>query len=167
MQTLNSPLELGIRTLVVLAASFPQDLDLDRLVLLDYCLLHSADLGGPDSVLPSVSTRSGELGIKRSVLEHGLQLMVRAGMVDVVSSAEGFTYRASEAAAPFLRLVNSPLLERLTQVAEWAVTNFGALAAEDIRERIRVIANQWSEQWTEDSLYLGENLALDGEEGAL
>lgn len=167
MQTLNSPLELGLRSLVVLTASFPRQLDLDRLVLMDYCLLHSADLGGPESVLPAISTRSGELGIKRSVLEHGIQVMTRAGMIDVAASTEGFTYRASEAAAPFLRLVSSSLLDRLSEVALWAVTDIGGLSTDGIRERIRVIANQWSEQWTEESLALAEGSAWDDEESAL
>lgn len=164
MQTLNSPLELGLRTLIVLTVSFPRELDVDRLVLLDYCLLHSEDLGGPPSVLPALSTRGGELGIKRSVLEHGIQVMSRAGLIDVVVSTRGLSYRASEAAAPFLRLVHSPLLVRLTQVAEWAISDFGDLPAPDIRERIRMISNQWSEQWTEDSYAIGEDLALDEEE---
>lgn len=167
MQTLNSPLELGLRTLVVLTASFPRQLDVDRLVLMDYCLLHSADLGGPESVLPAISTRGGELGIKRSVLKHGLQVMARARMIDVVASTEGLTYRASEAAAPFLRLVSSPLLDRLTAVALWAVTDFGDLSTDGIRERIRLISNLWSEQWTEESLALVEGSAWDDEESAL
>jgi hypothetical protein len=166
MQTLNSPLELGLRTLIVLTVSFPRELSVDRLVLMDYCLLRSEDLGGPASVLPAVSTRGGELGIKHSVLEHGIQVMLRAGLIDVVVSTEGLNYRASEAAAPFLRLVHSPLLDRLTQVAEWAVSDFGDLPATDIRERIRLISNQWSEQWTEDSNEVGEDLGLDEEEAS-
>lgn len=167
MQTLNSPLELGLRTLVVLTASFPRGLDVDRLVLMDYCLLHSDDLGGPASVLPSVSTRSGELGIKRSVLEHGIQVMSRAGLVDVVVSSEGLNYRASEAAAPFLRLVRSPFLDRLTRAAEWAVGEFGDLPATGVRGRIRLITSQWSEQLTEVSHEIGEDSALDEEETSL
>lgn len=151
MQPLNSPLELGLRALVVLTASFPRSFDVDRLVLMDYCLLHSADLGGPPSVLPPVPTRVGELGVKRSVLEHGVQVMVRAHMVDFVATTDGLTYRASEDAAPFLRLVNSALVNVLSDVAAWTVSEFGDLSTEDIRERIRTVADRWTEQWTEDS----------------
>ena len=167
MQTLNSPLELGVRTLVILTASFPRPLDVDRLVLMDYCLLHSADLGGPDSVLPSISTRGGELGIKRSILEHGIQVMARAGMIEVVASTDGFMYRASEAAAPFLRLVGSPLLDRLTEVAVWAVADLGDLSTDGIRQRFRHIGDQWTEQWAEESLAAGESPAWNDEESSL
>jgi len=147
MQPLNSPLELGIRGLVVLAASFPRSLDLDRLVLMDYCLLHSADLGGPPSLLPAVPTRSGELGIKRSVLEHGVQLMSRAGMVDLVATEDGLAFRASEEAAPFLRLVTSPIMESLEAIATWAAVEFADLSSEDVRSRLRTISQQWAEEF--------------------
>lgn len=86
MRPLNSPLELGLRTLILLNVGFPRSFDVDRLVLMDYCLLHSADLGGPASVLPPVPARGGELGVKRSVLEHGVQLMARAEMIDLVAT---------------------------------------------------------------------------------
>lgn len=167
MQTLNSPLELGLRTLVVLTVSFPRELDIDRIVLMDYCLLRSEDLGGPPSVLPAIATRGGELGIKRTVLEHGIQVMLRAGLIDVVVSSKGLNYRASEAAAPFLRLVSSPLLDKLRQAAEWAVGDFGDLPTTGIRERIQLVANQWGEQWTDDSDEIGDDLATDEGETAL
>ncbi|WP_224277795.1 ABC-three component system middle component 2 [Nocardioides lacusdianchii] len=147
MQPLNSPLELGLRTLVVLTTAFPRTFDLDRLVLLDYCLLHSADLEGPPSVLPAVPNRSGELGLKRTVLDHGVQLMARAGMVDLVTTAEGMTYRAGEEAAPFLRLLESPLLGALGEVATWAVDEFGDLNTDQVRDRLRTVSESWATEF--------------------
>ncbi|MFI9411368.1 ABC-three component system middle component 2 [Nocardia gamkensis] len=139
-----------MRALVVLTASFPRSFDVDRLVLMDYCLLHSADLGGPPSVLPPAPTRNGELGMKRSVLEHGVQVMARARMVDLVATTDGLTYRASEEAAPFLRLIDSPLLVALSEIATWTASEFGDLPTDDIRDRIRIVANRWTEQWSEE-----------------
>ena len=152
MQTLNSPLELGLRALVLIAASFPRPLDLNRLVLMDYCLLHSADLGGPPSVLPEVPSRAGELGVKRAVLEHGIQLMVRAGMVEPMATGTAIAYRASEQAAPFLRLVTSPLLDSLTTVASWVVTRFADSGDDEIRAQMRSVADRWTEEfvWHDD-----------------
>jgi hypothetical protein len=158
MQTLNSPLELGVRSLILLTAAFPRSLDLDRLVLMDYCLLHSADLDGPPSVLPDVPTRNGELGIKRSVLEHGVQVMSRAGMIDLVTTANGVTYRASEEAAPFLRLIDSSLADALRDVADWSITQFGEVSTDEIRQRVRTISDRWTEEFAWE---------FDGDEGSL
>lgn len=151
MQALNSPLELGLRALVILTACFPRSLNLDQVVLMDYCLLHSADFDGPVSVHPAVPARSGEIGLKRSVIEHGLQVMTRAGMVDLVATTDGVTYRASEQAAPFLRLVDSPLLAELNEIAVWSASEFDGLTTEGLRDRIRSVANAWTEQWTDDA----------------
>lgn len=169
MKPLNSPLEVGIRTVVLLAEAFPEAVDIDRLVLMDYCLLHSRDFDGPTSLQPAVSTRSGELGVKRVVLEHGVQLMTRAGMVEVDASSQGITYRASEAAAPFLRLIRSPMLDQLSQVASWVCIHFSSLGNDEIRDRIRLIVSHWSEEWNEapPSGVIGEVLALADEESAL
>ena len=169
MNPLNSPLEIGLRTVILLTEVFPEALNIDRLILMDYRLLHSGDFDGPNSVQPAVSTRSGELGIKRTVLEHGVQLMMRAGMVEVEASNQGITYRASEAASPFLRLVRSPMLDQLCQVASWIGVEFSDLTNDAIRERMRIISSQWSEEWNEDFSdgVVGEVLAWDDGESSL
>src|SRR4051794_14872448 len=119
MQTLNSPIELGVRSLIVLVSVYPRKLDLNRLVLMDYCLMHSDDLDGPQSVLPPTPVRSSELGVKRSLIDRGVQVMVRAGMVKVAATTDGILFGASEDALPFLRLLRSPHTTVLTSVAEW------------------------------------------------
>lgn len=169
MNPLNSPLEIGLRTVILLTEAFPEALDIDRLVLMDYYLLHSGDFDGPSSLQPAVSTRSGELGIKRTVLEHGVQLMTRAGMIEVEASTQGITYRASEAASPFLRLVRSPMLDQLSQVASWVCVEFSDLSNDEIRERMRMLVSQWSEEWNESikSGVVGEVLVWADEESAL
>ena len=144
MEPLNSPLELGLRALIVLTEAFPRSFDLDRLALMDYCLLHSADLGGPPSILPPSPSRSGELGIKRSVVEHGVQLMARAEMIELVAGERGITYRASEKASPFLLLLESPLVARLSGVARWVTTELGDISTDAVRERINRITNNWA-----------------------
>src|SRR5258708_23016239 len=50
--TFNGPLEAGIRAVSILAAAFPQTYDLQRLVALDYLLVHTGDINGPDNLHP-------------------------------------------------------------------------------------------------------------------
>lgn len=147
MEVLNSPIELGVRSLVLLTKVFPKALDLGRLVLMDHCLLHSADLGGPESILPETPSRSGELGIKRTMIERGVQVMVRAGMVEVLVDPDGLLYMASEDANVFLELLRSPYLLSLSDVAEWVAREFGELTEEEIRERMSEIVGMWREQF--------------------
>ncbi|WP_223838759.1 ABC-three component system middle component 2 [Saccharopolyspora pogona] len=83
MNPFNSPLEIGVRALVLLAESHPQPLDLAQLAVLDHAVLHSGDLDGPPSLHPSLPGHSGELGMKRTVLEQALLVLVRAGLARV------------------------------------------------------------------------------------
>ena len=67
----NSALETGVRTLTVLVASYPKTHDLGRLVQYDYLTVHSADAGGPPSLHPPLPLRSGELLVRRGLIEEG------------------------------------------------------------------------------------------------
>jgi hypothetical protein len=107
VKPLNSPLEVGLRVLMLLQEAFPQHLDLNQLVLLDHSLLHSADLGGPESLHPAVPIRAGELGIKREAIEAGLEVMIRAELAQAGVGDGGIEFWASESADGFTNLLET------------------------------------------------------------
>jgi hypothetical protein len=121
MNPLNSPLEIGVRALVLLAESHPQSLDLAQLAVLDHAVLHSGDFNGPPSLHPSLPGHSGELGMKRTVLEQALLVLIRAGLVGVEADETGLVYRATERGPAFVDILEAPYVVRLRERAEWAV----------------------------------------------
>ncbi|MEU9601737.1 ABC-three component system middle component 2 [Streptomyces sp. NPDC048109] len=141
MRALNSPLEVGVRALVLLAASFPRPLDLAQLVYLDYAMLHSGEMDGPPSVHPSLPASPGELAMKRQLLEQGLVVLMRAGLADVQTNEGGLMYRASEEGPGFLDLLEAPYLAALRERAQWALAfhnrmpTDGRAAMDDITQR--------------------------------
>lgn len=78
----NSAVECGLRSLVILEQAFPRDYDLQRLVFYDYLLVHSGDANGPESIHPATPHRSGEVLVKRQILEQGLLLMISIAIND-------------------------------------------------------------------------------------
>ncbi len=128
MLLFNGPVEVGIRAVILLNAVFPQALDLNRITMLDHWTLHSGMLSDLPSVHPDRTNSLGELGLKRGIIEQGLQLMRSAGMVSVIASAAGISYRATEEAAGFLGLMEAPLVTALGTRAEWAVNHFAELS---------------------------------------
>jgi hypothetical protein len=126
MQTLNGPLEVGIRQLALLDSAFPRALDLATLASLDHAVLHSADLGGPASLHPGVPNYRAEQVVKREFIEHGLQVMIRAGLVGVRISADGILYAATERANPFLGLLEARYLRDLRERADWVVGRYAS-----------------------------------------
>ena len=121
---LNSPLEVGVRVLMLLSEAFPAYLDLNRLVLLDHGLLHSADMGGPDSLHPPLPIRAGEFGMKRKMIEQGIEVMTRAGLVEMNVSEGGIHFRASDSAYGFVNILTSEYAAALHSRASWAIEHF-------------------------------------------
>lgn len=144
---LNSPLEVGMRVLMILVEAFPTHLDINRLVLLDHGLLHSADLDGPESLHPPIPVRVGELGVKRQHIEDGLQVMIRAGLAEMSAEVNGIEFWANESSESFLKLFESDYAHTLRDRANWVVQELGAIDDAHLRERMREISSHWSEEF--------------------
>jgi hypothetical protein len=143
----NSPLETGIRSLGVLSSSYPQNFDLQRLVVFDHLVVHTGDLGGPVSLHPRLPLRSAELLVRRALVERGLMLMISRGLIERVVDEQGFSYRASELAEPFLGSLATEYMQALKERAEWVATNFSASSEDEIRQTINTIFEQWVDQF--------------------
>jgi len=53
-QLFNSPLETGVRSVLLLDVAQPQSFDLTHLTWLDHLVVHTADIGGPASLHPDI-----------------------------------------------------------------------------------------------------------------
>jgi hypothetical protein len=142
---LNSPLEVGMRALVLLSESFPEPLDLAQLVYLDHAMLHSGDMNGPPSLHPSLPAGPGELAMKRQLIEQGLLVLLRAGLADVQATADGLVYRASEEGPGFVDILEAPYIGALRQRAQWAVQAHAGPRV-DAREATQAITKRWAEE---------------------
>lgn len=144
---LNSSLEVGVRVLMLLSEAFPAHLDLNELVLLDHGLLHSADIGGPESLHPPLPIRSGEFGVKRRAIDRGLAVVVRAGLAQIDLAADGIRFRASEGAEGFLALLATSYAGALHDRASWVVEHYGGLDEETLRQEMREAFAHWTEEF--------------------
>jgi hypothetical protein len=115
--------------------AFPSAYDLQRLVEFDYMTVHSGDLRGPKSLHAPVPLRSGELLVRRGLVERGLLLMMSRNLVTRSIGEEGILYTATDAAAAFLDTLQAPYLSALRERADWAVTEFGELSTPEITAR--------------------------------
>lgn len=145
--TFNSPLETGIRSLTILAAAHPDSLDLQRLVEMDYLVVHSGDAGGPDSLHAPLPLRAGELLVRRGLIEKGLLLMMSRGLVQRLPTTDGFAYLAGESAAPFLASLESSYMDKLRERAAWVAMRFEGVSTEDITRITHRFFEKWSSQF--------------------
>ena len=146
----NSPVELGLRSLCVLVELYPHHHDLQRLVLLDFLLVHSADVdGGPVSLHPAVPQRGAEVLVRRAVLEPGLALYARRGLVSVAIDTNGFSYGATDRGACFLDTLRSAYIDALRNRASWIAASFGELETSEISQYVNTELDLWGGQFAE------------------
>lgn len=145
--TFNGPLEAGIRAVSILGAAYPQTYDLQRLVALDYLLVHTGDINGPENLHPPTPMQSAELLVRRKLVEQSLLLMMTRDLVEREVTPEGIKYGAGENAATFLSSVSSNYLLSLKSRAEWLVKTIGNLTDKQFRSMMLQFFDKWVEEF--------------------
>lgn len=143
----NSPLEVGLRSATILLSMYPNSIDLQTLVELDYLVLHSADAGGPESLHTPLPYRSGELLVRRGIIESGLMLFIGRGLIERVVSSTGFEFIASDSTSPFINSMNSKYIKRLQERADWATSQFNNSEKIDFKNLTKRVFSNWSSQF--------------------
>ncbi len=128
----NSPLETGIRSLTILYAAYPAAFDLERLLVMDYLVVHSGDANGPKSLHTPLPMRGGELLIRRDLIKKGLLLMMSRGLIEMIPEDNGFNYQAGETAAVFLSYLSTNYSRQLMERADWVTSHFEQIPTEQL-----------------------------------
>lgn len=131
----------------ILVAAYPTPFDLERLVEMDYLIVHSGDADGPESLHVALPMRAGELLVRRGLIEKGLLLMTSRNLIQRLPAEDGFNYVAGDAAAPFLSSLTSTYSQRLRARAQWAVERFEGVATSEIRQITHRLFENWASQF--------------------
>lgn len=118
----NGTIESGIRSAILLEAFYPRSLDLKSISLLDYFVVHTADIGGPASLHPAISSRVGEYSVRRRVIQDGLKLLTRRNLISPIESPEGLFFLAGDDAPAFIKLLATDYNLELLNRAYWLAT---------------------------------------------
>jgi hypothetical protein len=153
-QVFNTPLECGLRSACLLMAAYPAGFDLQRLVQYDYLVVHSGDVdNGPASIHPATPHRSGELLVRRAVVESGLEFMKAKGIIAKVYTASGISYVAGEYAAMFLGALEAAYVGKLRDRSEWVVATFRDLTDDRLAAYMRGRWSLWGSEFIRESLF--------------
>lgn len=145
--TFNSSLETGVRSVSVLVYAYPKALDLQQLIVFDYIVVHTGDMGGPESLHPQLPMRSTELLVRRKIIENGLLLMISRGLVERFVDTSGILYHAGDQAEIFLSALTAPYLQSLRERAKWVANTFGDLDETALKETFRGFFDEWIEEF--------------------
>ncbi|WP_152550907.1 ABC-three component system middle component 2 [Exiguobacterium sp. NG55] len=149
----NSSFELGLRALSILNEIYPRNIDLRRLLIYDYLIIHSSDIeGGPPSLHPSIPNRSNGILIRRKILQEGLNLMYSKNLITIIYDNSGISYKASKLTKPFLDLFKTTYLRKLKANARWVINNFESFNDDDINKYIETHLVEWGEDYVYEFL---------------
>ena len=144
----NGPVEIGMRAAMVLANAYPERLDLSRLVILDYIVVHSGDIpDGPPSLHPPTPLRAGEVSVRRGLLENGLHLLAMKGLVARHLDETGITYSAQSEITAFLDALSSEYAYAVRDRAEWAVQRLNSLSDSQVQELFEESMGRWKTEF--------------------
>jgi hypothetical protein len=138
---------------VLLTAAFPEKLDIQRLVQYDYLLVHSGDVeNGPSSIHPPTPNRSGELLVRRPIIEEGIRLMMTKSVIQCELSTRGIFYFAGEWSLAFLDVLFSRYTRDLKNRAQWVVKIFGEYSDSELSDFMRSRWSNWGSEFELESL---------------
>ncbi len=152
----NSPFETGIRTVVILQAAAPKRLDLEQLTTLDHFVVHTGDLGGPESLHPPVQARWAELVVRRKLVQDGIALMMLKGLVRYHVIEKGHYYSAGDEAATFVDHMQTDYAKRLATAADWLAHFVSSLDRIQLRDLARKQFERWSVEFQSRPTDAGE-----------
>jgi len=148
-----------MRSVALLFAAYPKSCDVQRLVQYDYLIVHSGDVdGGPQSIHPATPHRSGELLVRRSLVEAGLEFMAARRVIERTYSAVGIEYVAGEYAVMFLDSLTSHYVHQLRERAKWVVQKFQSMPDEEFNQFMKERWSQWGAE------FVGEAMLGDADE---
>lgn len=149
----NTPIESGLRSLFVLEAVRPNGCDLQRLVIYDYLLVHSDDVpSGPPALHPATPLRSGELLVRRTLVEQGLRLLIHKGLVTKNYSVTGISFAATKSTKAFLEYFKSDYAARCAEISWWIAERFQPMNDDKLREFIHENLGRWGAEFTRESV---------------
>lgn len=154
----NTPLEAGLRCLVILTGLENTGADIQRLIYLDYLLTHYGDVDSNyESLHPSTPFRSGEILIKRELVNQGLHLMVSKKLINIEYGERGILYKAMPYSKAFLQHFESNYMLKLLNINELLVDRFFSYTDEELKNFIMRNIDRWGGEFVKEAFVRGGN----------
>jgi hypothetical protein len=119
---MNSPIEFGLRALVLLSQIEDEGIDIDRLLIYDYLLTNSGEF---NEELPSLHVETpykySKLIVKREVLKEGVKIFSSHGLIDITLTERGIYYKKSSYTNAFLANMTSKYKQELVNISKWII----------------------------------------------
>jgi len=150
----NSPVELGLRCLFVLSRFQNELLSIDKLIYLDYFLIHAGDVSKEQkSIHPKYPFRSTEIVVKREILANALKLLVSKELVKVSFTSNGIQYSVTDIGKGALGYFESDYAKRILEVSDWLYQTYKDFSEEQLSELINTNIQKWGGEFSNEAKF--------------
>lgn len=139
----NSPLELSIRTLIILK-SLGRPIDLDKLMYLDHLALNTEDIDGPPSIHAPIPHRGVQIFARKELIQKGITILLSKELVSVIASPDGIFYQINETGKKFIEYFSTEYFIELSNAIMWVAEKFNTLSTREIKEFVDENLEKWS-----------------------
>jgi len=149
IRVFNNEIEMGLRILVILKCIYPRSLDREMINYYDYFSLHSKDIGGEESLHADVPNRSGELSVKRGLIERSLKMLLLRGLVKYEypkNKRNGFEYIVTKNGASLIDNLNESYTQNLISHVTWVCYHFKDKSYRDIKLFVAQNEKKWNSE---------------------
>lgn len=146
IKVFNNEIEMGLRILVILKCVYPKSLDVEMINYYDYFSLHSKDVGGEESLHADVPNRSGELSVKRGLIQESLKMLMLKGLVEHRYTQSGIEYISSEEVAPLIDNLSATYTQDLVKSTTWVCNHFNNMSNKKIRSFVLNNKHKWGSE---------------------
>lgn len=148
----NGPLETGMRVVLALHASFPRELDIQRLTALDYLTVRTSLLGGPVDLHPSAPITSPVTQVRRKAVYAALDLMMSRELVERVITDHGIYYRAGEYSSFFVDALTTSYSQQMLSRAKWVAEFFEDYSEVQFEDLMSEFLDDWVAEFQDENL---------------
>lgn len=120
----NSPFEMSLRIVLLLAAAKKEKLSVDRIIGLDFISCYASDFGLPYPNLHGDNGyRYGEIVGRRLLVQESIKRLVTHGFIEVIVD-QGYLFSISETGKNFVMKLGTKYAKEYRAVAQAAIVKY-------------------------------------------
>ena len=150
----NSSLEIGLRCLFLLSRFQKEGLSMDKLIYLDYFLIHAGDVSkGQKSIHPKYPFRSTEIVVKRELLTNALKLLIGRELIQVDYTTSGILYSITNIGSKAIEYFESDYAIMISEVSTWIYSTYHSYTEEQLSDVVNANIQKWGSEFANESKF--------------
>ncbi|MBN9982557.1 ABC-three component system middle component 2 [Rhizobium laguerreae] len=147
----NGLFETGMRAVLLLHAHFPRSVDLNRLTAMDYLVVRTSVLNGPQDLHPPTPIMSPVTQVRRKSVQSAVALMMSRGLVEQIVDESGILFQAGDNSEFFVNALQTPYLQQLYERAQWLAAYFKEYSDDSFDELMRTLLKNWVSEFQDEA----------------